>query len=92
MKLLLLGSLLLGTTTSFAQSMNINELKSLFTAKKAILEYTSDILENKIKYPRRMVYFIYKQDDIKGLISDMQGYMESLGEDDKKEISKKEFF
>jgi hypothetical protein len=48
MKMLLLGSLLLGTTTSFAQSMNVNELKNLFTAKKAILERVNAGMTKKI--------------------------------------------
>lgn len=38
MKILILGSLLLGTSTSFAQSLDVNGLKSLFTAKKETLE------------------------------------------------------
>lgn len=48
MKTLLLGSLLLGTTTSFAQSMNISELKSLFTARKATLERVNAGMTKKI--------------------------------------------
>ena len=48
MKMLLLGSLILGTTTSFAQSMNVNELKNLFSARKATLEKVNAGMTKKI--------------------------------------------
>lgn len=48
MKTLLLGSLLLATTTSFAQSMNVSELKNLFTSKKATLEKVNAGMTKKI--------------------------------------------
>lgn len=55
--------------------------------KRAILNYTDDILNNKIGFPRALVYFIWK--DVKGddgkmkTISDMLTYMETLTTEEK---------
>jgi len=48
MKILILGSLLLGTSTSFAQSLDVNGLKNLFTAKKETLEKVHNGMTKKI--------------------------------------------
>ena len=48
MKLLFFGTLLLGTTTSFAQSLDVNGLKNLFTAKKETLEKVNVGMTKKI--------------------------------------------
>lgn len=48
MKLLLLGSLLLGTTTTFAQALDLNGLKNLFTSRQATLERVNAGMTKKI--------------------------------------------
>jgi len=48
--------------------------------KKAIIEYTEDILEGKINYPRTIKYFIWKEIVENGkskIISDMNIYIET---------------
>lgn len=66
----------------FCQKFKNNDFEKI---KKAIFAYTEEILELKLKYPRKMKYFIYKEDDKQGLISDMLAYMETVEE---KEIVK----
>ena len=48
MKTLLIGSLLLSTTASFAQSIDLNAVKSLMTAKKATLEKVNAGMTKKV--------------------------------------------
>lgn len=71
----------------FCQKFNQSNLADI---KQAILDYTQDLLDNKVPYPRKLINFIYKDDPNKGLISDMETYMESITE--KKEINTEQLF
>jgi hypothetical protein len=54
--------------------------------KRAILNYTDDILDSKISFPRTILYFIWKeveQDGKRVIISDMETYIETLEEKEK---------
>lgn len=72
----------------FMQKFKFSDLDKI---KQAILDYTHDILDTKLKSPRTLLFFIYKNDVKQGLISDMEGYIETAGEREKRK-SKKDVF
>ncbi len=62
-------------------------------AKQAILSYADDVLNDKITYPRTILYFVWKEVKENGktvLISDMQTYIETLT--DKPTLDKSKLF
>lgn len=61
----------------FCQKFQTNDYLSI---KRAIFAYTDDILSGKLKSPRKLIFFLYKDLD-NGLVSDIQAYIENLPEE-----------
>lgn len=76
---------------SYSTKFNDTNYKNI---RRAILSYTDDILTNKIKYPRKLYYFLWKivkQNGKDILVSDLKEYIETLVEE-KEAKSTKDYF
>lgn len=74
---------------NFCRKFNTNDF---YTIKKAIFAYLKDVLDNEVAYPRILQYFIYKEDEKKGLISDLLVYMETLNTKVEEKIDTRKLF